>query len=487
MLVMAYLLYQKSQIEKPANMIEEPLALANSVRDRLWKKLKAEEEEEKRKREQKLAENKDKKPKKLKNYYLEEPVYSEGKWCTYSPSRRADWHYRRGCIGPLKSWLNSSSDILFVIGFCVIGFLKFVFLSILHYEIREMIQKIHMLENETNQMNGGLAAVLGLGPEIRSISSSPDQDDSRSRTPSCHSSQKSLHPPQTANTILSYPLAEKSPQYTFHEHTKNTLTFSNSVGPVAKNSANELIDKNPTGEITNTNLKPMDAVTTQQLINTDTYGCPTLPPPPTKTIKSTGNEPFHGASNISTHPNRNLNLDTEIFSGSSLPQSHDIITSSTPTTAQSSSESTINKQGELVNRSSEASILSPQSEGWPLRQQNYFQNNGPELGILGFEGSNSREKHQSECHELSNKQFSTDDPSMKIQYRGSMDEDKSMNRSNQPRINDRNVILNSNRGYGGKQNMSICANPSSSFMKTQCIAEVGLKSGNGNTSKQTAI
>ena len=57
-----------------------------------------------------------------------------------------------GCGFALTAWFSDSADTLLVIGFCVIGFLKFTFLTILHYEIREMVQKIRMLENETNQV-----------------------------------------------------------------------------------------------------------------------------------------------------------------------------------------------------------------------------------------------------------------------------------------------------------------------------------------------
>jgi len=46
------------------------------------------------------------------------------------------------CAKPLGEWLSTSADALFVIGLCVIGFLKLTFLGLLRFEIREMIQKI---------------------------------------------------------------------------------------------------------------------------------------------------------------------------------------------------------------------------------------------------------------------------------------------------------------------------------------------------------
>ena len=91
-----------------------------------------------------------------KEYNLEEPIWETEKWCIFSPSEGALWHHHRGCSEPLKAWINSSGDTLFVIGFCVIAFLKMTFLGILHYEIKEMIQKIQMIQKETQQMNGDL-------------------------------------------------------------------------------------------------------------------------------------------------------------------------------------------------------------------------------------------------------------------------------------------------------------------------------------------
>ncbi|KAJ9588701.1 hypothetical protein L9F63_017993, partial [Diploptera punctata] len=52
------------------------------------------------------------------------------------------------CEGRLLFWLRQSADVLFVLGYCVIAFLKLCFLGILRYEIREMIQKIKVLQGE---------------------------------------------------------------------------------------------------------------------------------------------------------------------------------------------------------------------------------------------------------------------------------------------------------------------------------------------------
>lgn len=54
----------------------------------------------------------------------------------------------QGCKENLVLWLRSTADILFVIGYCVISFLKITFLGILRYELKEMIQKIKLLQAE---------------------------------------------------------------------------------------------------------------------------------------------------------------------------------------------------------------------------------------------------------------------------------------------------------------------------------------------------
>ena len=171
------------------------------------------------------------------------------------------------------------------------------------------------------------------------------------------------------------------------------------------------------------------------------------------------------------------------MSGKSIPHSHDLITSSTATTAQSSSESTINKQVESAKRASEASILSPQSEGiWPIRQQQYFQN-GSEFCSGRFEGTRGK-KSASEYHELSNKQNYTkcdqasSSSSIKAQSRGSMDVDKYTNE----------VRTNTSSDCLYKDKTRNCANlQNKPFIETECIAEGSFRSGNGGSSKQTAI
>jgi len=57
-------------------------------------------------------------------------------------------YFRPGCEQKLRKWLTDGAHILGVLGYCVIAFLKVCFLGILRYEIREMIQKIRMIQKE---------------------------------------------------------------------------------------------------------------------------------------------------------------------------------------------------------------------------------------------------------------------------------------------------------------------------------------------------
>jgi len=56
--------------------------------------------------------------------------------------------FRHGCGVKLIQWVDQMSSLLFIFGFCVIGFIKLCFLVILRCEIHEMIQKINLIDNE---------------------------------------------------------------------------------------------------------------------------------------------------------------------------------------------------------------------------------------------------------------------------------------------------------------------------------------------------
>uniref|UniRef100_A0A1W7R9G0 Tetraspanin-1 n=1 Tax=Hadrurus spadix TaxID=141984 RepID=A0A1W7R9G0_9SCOR len=66
-------------------------------------------------------------------------------------SYRDDYIYQQGCYLSVHRWLQHNADMLSVLGFCVIAFLKLCFLGILRYEIKEMIQKIRILKDMDDQ------------------------------------------------------------------------------------------------------------------------------------------------------------------------------------------------------------------------------------------------------------------------------------------------------------------------------------------------
>lgn len=81
-------------------------------------------------------------------------------FCTlsYSP----DLIFIYGCYAPLTQFLSNSINLLSVLGFCVLSFLKVCFAFILRYEIKEMISKIRLIrggnfEWGTAQTTVGLA------------------------------------------------------------------------------------------------------------------------------------------------------------------------------------------------------------------------------------------------------------------------------------------------------------------------------------------
>lgn len=55
-----------------------------------------------------------------------------------------------GCYDSILQWLQRTTDILSVLGFCVITFLKMCFAFILRYEIKEMIHKIRVLKGNSS-------------------------------------------------------------------------------------------------------------------------------------------------------------------------------------------------------------------------------------------------------------------------------------------------------------------------------------------------
>lgn len=67
-----------------------------------------------------------------------------------------------GCGDKVLEWVEHSSDVLFVIGFCIIVFLKGCFIAILRYEIKEMIEKIKLLNGEDAGRTAAMNELIGL-------------------------------------------------------------------------------------------------------------------------------------------------------------------------------------------------------------------------------------------------------------------------------------------------------------------------------------
>lgn len=76
------------------------------------------------------------------------PLVSIAPYGTVSPPTPQCTPHAAACSERLIAWLRRTADALFVLGYCVIAFLKLCFLGILRYEIKEMIQKIRILRTE---------------------------------------------------------------------------------------------------------------------------------------------------------------------------------------------------------------------------------------------------------------------------------------------------------------------------------------------------
>ena len=70
-----------------------------------------------------------------------------------SVSDQSDVH-EAGCGEFVLNWLQRTGDTLFVLGYCVLAFLKLCFLGILRYELREMVQKIKILQVSAQLFKG---------------------------------------------------------------------------------------------------------------------------------------------------------------------------------------------------------------------------------------------------------------------------------------------------------------------------------------------
>ena len=92
-----------------------------------------------------------------------------------------------GCGARVRDWVRRSADTLFVIGYCVIAFIKVCFLGILRYEIREMVQKIKMLQHEEEKPQLLDIAAVSLGFQGPSTTSPTTTTNNNNNSSHCNS------------------------------------------------------------------------------------------------------------------------------------------------------------------------------------------------------------------------------------------------------------------------------------------------------------
>lgn len=68
--------------------------------------------------------------------------------------------FGRGCYDSIHHWLQHSVDLLSVLGFCVITFIKMCFLCLLRYEIKEMIEKIRVIKGQSAAEGAGTPSMM---------------------------------------------------------------------------------------------------------------------------------------------------------------------------------------------------------------------------------------------------------------------------------------------------------------------------------------
>ncbi|BES95390.1 Tetraspanin family [Nesidiocoris tenuis] len=102
--------------------------------------------------------------------------------------------HQQNCHRVIIDWLNSTAHILFVLGYCVIAFIKLCFLGILRYEIKEMIQKIKLVQESekaegaemsrsSKQNNGTILQVTQSNSIIRESGGDPERKTTSATKP----------------------------------------------------------------------------------------------------------------------------------------------------------------------------------------------------------------------------------------------------------------------------------------------------------------
>jgi hypothetical protein len=141
-----------------------------------------------------------------------------------------------GCEEHLLNWLRRSADILFVIGYCVVAFIKLCFLGILRYEIREMIQKIKLMQVESDDIAAAELTLTTHGsPTASSVTplhmnhvGPPDRAPLLQRCNDCH-------PP----ILCSPPVLSKLGNHTGHQNLLNPHRATLGNGPPSLQIAND--------------------------------------------------------------------------------------------------------------------------------------------------------------------------------------------------------------------------------------------------------
>lgn len=163
----------------------------------------------------------------ISNHHRQSTTQSEPQCGRQWPSTAGDIH-EAGCGEFVLNWLHQTGDILFVLGYCVLAFVKLCFVAILRYELREMVQKIKILQNEMAQPFHEMTGILAMS----SVSySSPSAQQNRSPPAVVATRPESLSGSAHEHSPLQSPLQQQQPsssQQQLHSNSKRALTVASS-------------------------------------------------------------------------------------------------------------------------------------------------------------------------------------------------------------------------------------------------------------------
>lgn len=152
--------------------------------------------------------------------------------------------YPVGCEEHLLIWLRKSADTLFVLGYCVVAFIKLTFLGILRYEIREMIQKIKVLQSERADLAAAELALTTGSPTLSTTTpihhmnhlGPPDRAPLLQRCSECNPSVLCSPP---VLTKLGNHTVPSNNQNIHHHHQHNTALVNGPTSLLANNDGND--------------------------------------------------------------------------------------------------------------------------------------------------------------------------------------------------------------------------------------------------------